>query len=193
MRFITVFFVAIIWSYSCSNNSNYLTGNSEITGGSNRPEEDSLNNLNLRIASAFAIKYQPDSFAYAKIAKLKDVPDSVVQAFKNLRVVDSASCGRYLTLIYLKLYLDHLRCCHQSYEVRNKFGPNIDSVADPLLLEYVRLTKIYDINKPIEFISSGIGENWVLKNPWLMKDSLISSVMDKMKPVSDSILKHLYW
>jgi hypothetical protein len=192
MKVATVFFVAIIWTYSCSNKSNRISESSETTSNI-RLNEDSVNKTSLRIASDFAIKYQPDSFPYDHVAKLKDVPDRVVQAFKKLRVLDSASCGRYLTLIYLKLYLDHLRCCHQSYEVRNKFALGIDSVADPLLFEYVQLTKLYDTRKHIEFISSGIGEHWVLKNPRLMKDSLIKSVIDKMKPVNDSTLKHLYW
>jgi hypothetical protein len=92
---------------------------------------------NLQVARNFAEKFQLDSFQYEGVGRLGQVPDSVVYAFKTLRQTDSLSHKRYLGVIFLKIYLDHLRCCHQSYELRNNysFAP-IDSITDPLLYEF---------------------------------------------------------
>lgn len=147
----------------------------------------------LEVAQQFADNFQPDTFLYEGIGKIGYVPDSVIYAFKDLRHSDSASHKRYLTVVFLKLYLDHLRCCHQSYEVRNKIGGSIDSLADPLVYEYNLATGLFDMNKPIEFINSGIGETYVKKNRQLAEYPEIKELLNRMKPVKDSIEKHLYW
>jgi hypothetical protein len=147
----------------------------------------------LKVARLYAKNYQPDSSSYRGIGKLENIPDSVVQAFKVIRRTDTASHERFLTLIFLKLYLDHLRCCHQSYEVRNNPGRSIDSVADPLLYEFIVSTRLFDFTEHVEFVSSAIGETWVSKNPALLGYPEIKEVVSKMRPVEDSIAKGLYW
>src|SRR5574337_332517 len=148
---------------------------------------------NLQVVKNFANDFQPDSFPYKGIGELGKIPDSVIYAFKALRHSDSVSQKRYLTVIFLKLYLDHLRCCHQSYEVRKKLNNSIDSVTDPLVYEYNLATRLFDTNKPIEFISSGIADTYVEENRYLAEYPEIKELLNKIKPVKDSIEKHLYW
>jgi hypothetical protein len=147
----------------------------------------------LEIVRSFSKSFEPDSSAYKGIGTLKNIPDSIIRSFRTLRYSDTLSHKKYLTIILLKLYLDHLRCCHQSYEIReNPSGP-IDSAADPLLYEFNLATKMFNINEYHEFISSGIADTYVESHQELLKYPEIKEVMEKIKPVSDSIDKGLYW
>jgi len=143
------------------------------------------------IAKNYSLAYLPDSMPYEGIGKLNNVPDSVVQAFKILRRADSAAHNKWLTVIFLKLSLDHLRCCRHHFEVRNK--PGLDSISDPLLYEYLITTKVFDVTKRIEFINSGrLPELWLERNPSLRFDPEIQNILNEMKPIEDSISKGLY-
>jgi len=165
-----------------------------------KPETTSAANVNNysvdrseEISRRFATTFAPDSLPYKGIGKLEKVPDSVVAAFKTLRFTNPTAHNKLLTLILLKLYLDHLRCCHQGYELRNNPSGGIDSIADPLLYEFAISTKIVNVNERIEFLNSGIGESWLRKNPSLSSDLEIKGIVAAMKPVEDSISKRLYW
>ena len=107
-------------------------------------KKDSLQRY-LRTVRTFSENYRADSFSYEGIGALKNTPDSVVYAFKTLMIIDTTSFDRYETLVFLKLYLDHLRCCHQTYEIRNNPGNKIDSLSDPLLYEFALSTKVINV------------------------------------------------
>lgn len=116
---------------------------------------------NLKIVRQFAEEFSPDTTTQNGLSKMNDFPDSIVKAFKELRL-DLKNQEKYLTLIYLKVYRGHLQCCHQSYELRKKTNiKGIDSVADPLLFEYNFITKQFDNKRRIEMITSGIADIWV--------------------------------
>jgi hypothetical protein len=183
--------LACVFVFSCTNNStSHLKQNS-----------DNWNSKQLSITATSALKivenfseiFKPDSSAYKGIGTLKNIPDSVIEAFKVLRQTDTLSHRKYLTVIFLKLYLDHLRCCHQSYELRDPFSPYIDSMANPMLYEFNFATRMFDFSKPHEFISSSIAETYVQKHKELLMYPQIRQAIDEMKPVEDSINKHLYW
>jgi hypothetical protein len=149
------------------------------------------NQDNLKIAKEFAESYLPDSIPKNGVDELKDVPDSVVYAFRNLN--DKEAKEKYLALVYLKLYRAHMQCCHQSYELRTKFSNKIDSTSDPLLFEYNLVTKQYNNRKPIEFVPSSIAKVWVDSNQYLLNYNKIKMEYNKIEKVQDFILKHLYW
>jgi hypothetical protein len=145
------------------------------------------------MATNFAMNFQPDSSAYEGIGKLRNVPDSVVKAFKTIRTTNNATHDKWLAVIFLKVYLDHLRCCHQGYELRTNPANKVDSVEDPLLYEFVSSTKLFDLNKRIEFINSGTAESWVTETPSLLSEPEVKTILAQIKPVQDSIAKGLYW
>lgn len=174
--------------FACSNNNLSSKNSNTISLNDSVPSKTALETV-----SNFSKTFKPDSSAYKGIGTLKNVPDSVAKAFKILRQTDTLSHKKYLTVIFLKLYLDHLRCCHQSYEIREKMNGSIDSVADPLLYEFNLATKMFDLNKYHEFINSGIADTYVEKHQELLAFPEIREVINQIRPVSDSIAKHLYW
>jgi hypothetical protein len=147
----------------------------------------------LEVVKKFATNFQPDSLPYDHIGTLGNPPDSVVYAFKALRQLDTVSHKRYLTVIFLKLYLDHLRCCHQSYEIRSESNAPIDSVADPLAYEYLLATRFFNTTQSIEMLNSGIGDTYLEKNTDLLKYNDIKNLKKQIEAVGDSIVMHLYW
>jgi len=149
--------------------------------------------LAISIASTFAMNFKPDSFPYQEIGNVGKVPDSVVKAFKTLRAADTAAHDKWLALIFLKLYLDHLRCCYQGYELRTNSVNGVDSIADPLLYDFLISTKLVDVTQRTEFINSGIADSWITENPSSLNDPEIKNIMVQIKPVQDSIANGLYW
>ncbi len=105
---------------------------------------------NLNIVKQFVEEFLPDTIIQNGMRKMNTFPDSVVKAFKALRL-NRQKQEKYLTLLYLKIYRGHLQCCYQSFELRKK--PNIigiDSIADPLLFEYNLITKQFNSKSRIE-------------------------------------------
>ncbi len=127
---------------------------------------------NLQVAKCFAENYEPHKDG---IAKLVEVPAHVVEAFTHLKAEDRSACEKYLALIFIKLYRAHLECCNQSYELRTRSSKrfDIDRAADPLLFEFNSITKMYDMDKPIEFISSAMAYDWVKAHTYLRNDPAI--------------------
>lgn len=148
---------------------------------------------NLEIARQFAENFLPDTTIQNGIKKMNTFPDSVVKAFKAIRI-DRQNQEKYLTLLYLKIYRGHLQCCHQSYELRVK--PNsigIDSIADPLLFQYNLIIKQFDNNKSIEMITSNIADTWVEKNKNLLTYDQIKKEYKIIKTFQKNIEKGIYW
>lgn len=183
--------------FGCLGNSNTHSDSRVPSAGDTLkalPAADNASAQNaLEIVRRFAETFAPDSSAYQGIGTLKNVPDSVLRAFRMLRQTDSLSHKKYITVILLKLYLDHLRCCHQSYEIRENPAGAIDSAADPLLYEFNLATNMFGTNEPTEFISSGIADYYIETHKQLLRYPEIKEVKDKLELVADSIGKHLYW
>jgi hypothetical protein len=141
----------------------------------------------------FSKIFEPDSSSYEGIGTVKNIPDSIVSAFKILRATDTLAHKKYLMVVFLKLHLDHLRCCHQSYELREPFTGYVDSVSNPMLYEFNLATKMFDLNKYHEFISSAIAKKYIENHKELLEYPEIKQVINEMRPIEDSINKHLYW
>jgi len=193
MKFIWILFCFSLFACSDSNRSSN-SSQSFDSSSQHQSKRDSVSPQKaLEIVSRFATTFQPDSSAYQGIGSLRSVPANVINAFRILRQADTLSHKKYLTLVFLKLYLDHLRCCHQSYEVRQNASGIIDSSADPLVYEFSLATKMFGTTERREFLSSGIGDSYVHAHQELLNYPEIREVVDKLKQVTDSIDKHLYW
>ena len=147
---------------------------------------------NLNIARQFSENFTPDTTTENGFDKMFTFPDSVVTAFKSLRL-DRPNQEKYLTLLYLKIYRGHLQCCHQSYELRKNPSKGIDSITDPLLYEYNLIIKLFDSNKSIEMVGSGIAHNWVEKNKGLLSYDKIKREYKIIKTIQTNIEKGVYW
>ena len=120
----------------------------------------------------FAENYKPNNFHNTSPDELPVVSNEIRTAIYQNEVRSE----KYLTLIILKLYRAHLECCNQSYELRK--GYKLDSLDTPILFEFIKITKIYDLNNPIEFIPSSIAYNLVNKNKELLKYPPIKKEFD---------------
>lgn len=159
-----------------------------IAGTFSRLSNDSLIIL-LNRSKGFAEDYKPVSNTELGIALLTDIPDSIAYSFRQLRLNGNNEYVKYLTLILVKLYRTHLKCCHQGYEIRNKPRKGIDSIADPLLYEFNLISKTFDNNKPIEFINSGIGHSWLEENKQLLKYDRLKKEYEEIEKIGDGILR----
>jgi hypothetical protein len=181
-----------IFLFGCASNSNIYSDKRVSTGDETLRAVPAIDSA-LEIIREFSKTFTPDSSAYKGIGTLKNIPDSVIRAFRIIRQTDTLSHKRYTTVIFLKLYLDHLRCCHQSYEIRQHPAGAIDSASDPLLYEFNLATKIFGTYESREFISSGIANYYVDTHKEMLQYPEVKEVKDKIKPIADSIEKHLYW
>ncbi len=132
----------------------------------------------LQVAKTFAENYEPEQEG---VARLRNVPAHVVEAFKDLKESDRSACEKYLALIFIKIYRAHLACCNQSYELRTRFSLSIDKDADPLLFEFNSITKTYDAGRPIEFISSDMAYDWIKAHAYLRNDPVIKKEVTIIK------------
>ena len=120
----------------------------------------------------FACEYRPPLTVNVGVNKLPYVNKDLLGAINNLMINDTAMCEKYLSLILLKLYKSHLNCCHQSYDL--KTGRAIDSLNNPIVFAFIKCTRMYNLNEPIEFISSSMGYEWVLNNKWVLRDKRLN-------------------
>jgi len=146
---------------------------------------DSLRSL--EIFKDFAINYTPTRKPNSGVAILPKTPDSVIQAINILKFSNPKEFEKFLTLIFIKLYSAHLECCHQSYEIRRQPPNGLDKERDPLVYEFNNLTKKYPFDKPIEFISSSIGYDYVKSHKYLMDFEPIKKHVDKIEHVQKKI------
>ena len=148
----------------------------------------------LNRAKRFAEEYKPVSNSKLGIALLANIPDSIVYSYKQLRIHGNNEYGKYLTLVFLKIYRTHLRCCRQGYELRNHISKkeNIDSLSDPLLYEFNLISKLFDNSQRIEFINSGIPHIWVEKNKKLLEYDRINKEYKEIEKISKNILTGIY-
>jgi hypothetical protein len=103
------------------------------------------------------------------------VPDNIVEDLKRMRDQPETQLV-CLSIYFLKIYQGHLICCNQGYELRNHIdfsSGEIDSVYDPFLYEFNRITKVFAENQNIDFINSDIAYDYVSRNRHLLKNKEI--------------------
>jgi len=131
------------------------------------------------VAKRFAESVEIESSSDFALKKPPAVPDSVVFAFKSLEKSNFIDYEKYLLLIYLKIYYSHLQCCSQSYDLRSQNGKSfiLNCSLDPLLCEFVKLTTKYELDKPIEFLSSSLSYDYFRKHKYLRRYKLIKLIV----------------
>ena len=177
-------FLFFFISFSCKEKSR------KISKPIDKPERSSIEKYsdNDSIVKTFVENFQPDSTLNG-FHKMHNFTGQFVYSLKQLRKEKSPNSEKYLTLLYLKIYRGHLKCCHQSYELRKLIPQKIaiDSISDPVLFEYNLITKQINNSKNQEFISSGIAESWLQKNNKLLIYSEISKEISLIKKISSEI------
>ena len=88
----------------------------------------------------FAIKYEPKGGKNIKVPKVPVLSEAMKKTLFKAYNSDSASVNKYLTLILLKLYKYHLKCCQQSYGYDTYEGG--DKEKQPILFLYFRFNKL---------------------------------------------------
>lgn len=147
---------------------------------------DTVNKIefnSLTIIKEFATNYNPK-----ENRMLPTINKRIYNNFRQLKNIDSIEYEKYLTLVFIKLYLSHLECCHQSYELR-KQPPSaiIKENRDTLLFLFNEMTNQFKAEKPIEFVSSSIAYDWVKSKSQLYNDPYIKGSLNKI----DSIKKNI--
>lgn len=149
------------------------------------PELDSLKSL--ETFKEFALNYNPTRKPNSGVAMLPEPTDPVLKAIETLKISQPKEFEKYLTLIFVKLYSAHLECCQQSYEIRKQPPGGLDKVKDPLAYEFNDLIKKYSYKKPIEFISSSIGFEYVQSHRYLLDFEPIKKHIEIIEQVHKKI------
>lgn len=108
------------------------------------------------------------SFLPNNIGSLNSIPIEIVKSFSKLRLIDKNAHKKYVTLIFTKLYAEHLTCCHQSYIIAERSQNDFDKNKISMVNEFGKMSGYLDKEKP-EVWTSGIIEKWVKENPYLLK------------------------
>ena len=89
----------------------------------------------------------------------------------------------FISVILLKLYLSHLRCCNQEFDLASmkKSGPSI------IINEYQKLSGT--AGKHVEFLNSRFIEDYVLKDETLKNNVLIRPLLNDISKEHQRINK----
>ncbi|MCK7591695.1 hypothetical protein M0G43_13990 [Subsaxibacter sp. CAU 1640] len=137
-----------------------------------------------KIATEFAQQYAPN-----RTEHLDSIPNEIVNAYTKLRTIDKDAHERNITLIFTKLYAEHLECCHQSYLIAT-FGNsrgNFDFNKPSMVNEFAFMSGYLDKENLPEFWTSGIIEKWLTENPRLLKNDSINKYYQNIKVISQKI------
>lgn len=137
----------------------------------------------LHIAQRFAREYQPPETLCVAIS----APDSVYHAFELLRGANDRNVDRLLTLVHLKLYRSHLKCCHQSYGLEER------KRASDLTTMYITLCKESGQLVVSEFITSSLAFNRIEWRKALLKDPLIAKEHEGIVALEKAIERGDSW
>ena len=140
--------------------------------------------------SEFALNFSPKG-----ASALDSIPENIIKAFRELRNIDKKTHEKYVTLIFTKLYAEHLQCCHQSYIIE-KF-PVDKSEYDfnklTMVNEFAFMSNYLDNEKLPEIWTSGIVEKWLTENQKLLEYEPIGKYNQQIKTISKKIANGDYW
>ena len=174
----SLFFIATACSIQ-SSQQRLATESSEIQNPSFHPtaspspikvENLQVNPTDLTIIKNYAESYEPTPKKNTVIPSTPTPNEKVMQAIDALANSQSREHEKYIVLIFLRLHRYHAENFKQSYDL----GGN------PLAREFYRLT-LENYNPKGEPKLSYIAENWVKKNPELLKYSLIADEIKRLK------------
>ena len=149
----------------------------------NKKQEDSR-----EVVKIFAEQYAPH-----KSENLNTIPKDMVIAFSELRKTDKEAHTKYLTLVFAKLYAEHLRCCHQGYIIAERHNNDFDKKNTSMVNEFTHMTNYINYDNLPEFWSSGIIEKWLNENPKLLEFEPIEKQKQIIDSISNKIANGDYW
>ena len=140
--------------------------------------------------SDFALNFSPKG-----ASALDSIPENIVKGFRELRNIDKKVHEKYVTLIFTKLYAEHLQCCHQSYIIENFPADKSEYDFNKLTMvnEFAFMSNYLDDEQLPEIWSSGIIEKWLTENPELLEFEPIGKYNQFIKTVSEKIKNGDYW
>ena len=141
-----------------------------------------------KIVAEFSEQYAPN-----RSEKLDSIPIGIIKAFKELRTIDKDAHEKYVTLIFTKLYAEHLECCHQGYIIASRFKNDFDKDKISMVNEFAFMSNYVNYEKLPEAWSSGIIEKWLNENPRLLKYEPIRKYDQKIKTIAKKIENGDYW
>ena len=151
--------------------------------------ESETRNIEKEIAK-YSLNYSPKG-----TSALDSIPVKIIEDFKVLRTIDKDAHERYVTLIFTKLYAEHLECCHQSYIIENfrSAGSEYDFDKLTMVNEFAFMSGYLDKKNLPEIWTSGIIEKWLTENQRLLKYEPIGKYDQYIKEISKKIENGDYW
>ncbi len=144
----------------------------------------------LKEIAEFSLNFSPKG-AYS----LDSIPKDVIKSFKELRKVNKDAHEKYVTLIFTKLYAEHLSCCHQGYLMETFPASKSEYDFDALTMvnEFAFMTNYLEQDELPEAWSSGIIEKWLTENPRLLKYEPTGKCYEQIKTFSKKIENGEFW
>ena len=139
------------------------------------------NPADIAILKTYAESYEPKSTKQSVTQDAPEPPEEVLQAISNLANSQSREHEKYIVLIFLRLSRFQVENFKQRYDLGRD---------NPLTQEFFRIIGINDF-KRAEFLPSYLAENYVEKNPGLLKYPLIEKEMKRIEKASEKIRKEL--
>ena len=143
-----------------------------------------------KIVAEFTEQYAPN-----RSESLDSIPTDIIKSFTELRTIDKNAHERYVTLIFTKLYAEHLECCHQSYIIANfrNTQSEYDFDKPSMVNEFAFISGYLDNDNLPEIWTSGIIEKWLAENPRLLDYEPIGKYNQFIKTISKKIENGDYW
>jgi len=141
-----------------------------------------------KIVEKFAEEYSPK-----KSANFDSIPIEIIKDFKKLRSIDKYAHEKYTTLMFAKLYAEHLKCCHQSYIIANRSENDFDKDKISMVNEFAYMTNYIDYKNVPEYWTSGIIEKWLNENPKLLEFESIGKHKRIIDMIDNKIANGDYW
>ena len=140
--------------------------------------------------SAFSLNFSPKG-----ASALDSIPVNIIKGFKQLRTIDKNAHEKFVTLIFTKLYAEHLHCCHQSYIIEHFPAEKSEYDFSKLSMvnEFAFMSKYLDKEQLPEIWTSGIIEKWLAENQRLLKYEPIAKYDQFTKTVAKKIANGDYW
>ncbi len=138
-------------------------------------------NLKKNVAE-FSKQYAPN-----RSESLDSIPIDIIKEFEKLRTIDKNAHEKYVTLIFTKLYAEHLRCCHQGYIIASRFKNDFDKDKVSMVNEFAFISNYVNYEKLPEAWSSGIFEKWLTENPKLLEFEPIGKYKQMIDSISNKI------
>ena len=146
-----------------------------------------LNNTSaLEALRIYAETYEPNA-GMGIVPHLPMPPRDVVSAIERSQKRDEDDCGRYITLIILRLHRYYLENFRQSYDLR-VHTPEGFQIDNPILTAFCNLARI-DIWEATqqESLSSWVVMDWVNLHPYYRNYPLIRDELERVEDARKKI------